>query len=312
MLPIRYVHRKFIISDTEEPSDLVTISHGENPLRPAPDGGYLENYISYADPVNRYISRFDCGYTHKPAGYHIRNRVLPSVLFKYCLSGSLEYNGLEMHAGDAIFVEPYYPFNSVPLEGGTEALWCVWEGDLMLHVAEKLRAYRSDAVYHLGTGEPLRALFEATIYNRHYDVLDINSFVSGFTDLLMSFLPAINAPEGERTTNPLVKRALAIIEREYRTLSVDRLAGMLYVDPCHLARSFRREVGVTPKQYLTRVKLTYAEYYLTNTTHTIQQIADMVGYANYTSFYIAFRQRFGLAPEEYRRAYTSRGELRRG
>lgn len=307
MLPIRYVHREFIFSDPKEPDAWLTISHGENPLRPATDGGYLENYLSYADPANRYISRFDCGYTHKPAGYRICNRVLPYFLFKYCLSGSIAYNGLEMHAGDAIFVEPYHPFNSVPLEGGVEALWCTWDGDLMLHVAEKLRAYRSDAVYHLGTGEPLRSLFETAIYNRHYDVIDINSFASGFTDLLLSFLPAINAP-AEQTTNPLVRHALAIIEREYRTLSVDRLASMLYVDPCHLARSFRREIGVTPKQYLTRVKLTYADYYLTNTTHTIQQIADMVGYSNYTSFYIAFRQRFGLSPEEYRRAYTSRDE----
>lgn len=308
MLPIRYVHREFIISDTEEPTATVAISHGTNPLRPPAGGGYLENYLSYADPTNRYISRFDCGYTHKPAGYRIRNRVLPYILFKYCLSGSLEYNGLEMRAGDAIFIEPYHPFNSVPLENGAEAVWCTWEGDLMIHVAERLRAYRSDAVYHLGTGIPVRSLFETVIYNQHYDVVDINSFTSGFTDLLFAFLPAINAPESERISNPLVKRALAIIEREYRTMTVDGLAGLLYVDPCHLARSFRREVGVTPKQYLTRIKLTYAEYYLTNTAHTIQKIADMVGYSNYTSFYIAFRQRFGLSPEEYRRTYTTRGK----
>ncbi|MBQ3125910.1 MAG: helix-turn-helix transcriptional regulator [Clostridia bacterium] len=307
MLPIRYVHREFIFTEGKEPDTTLTIGHGTNPLVPSTNGAYLENYISYADPMNRYISRFDCGYTHKPEGYHIRNRILPYILFKYCLSGSLAYNGLTMREGDAIFVEPYLPFNSVPLEGGTEALWCVWEGDLMTHVAEKMRAYRSDTVYHLGTGEPLRALFEAAIYNRFYNVLDINAYVSGFTDQLFSFLPAIDSPDGERTANPLVKRALAIIEREYRTITVDALAGLLYVDPCHLARSFRREMGITPKQHLTQVKLTYAEYYLTNTTHTIQQIADMVGYASYTSFYLAFRQRFGLSPEEYRRAYTSQG-----
>lgn len=310
MLPIRYIHRQFIISDTPgtSPTATLSISHGTNPLEASPNERYYENYISYIDPANRFISRFDCGISCKPEGYRIKNRILPYILFKVLLRGSLEYNGMAMQAGDAVFVEPYHPFNSVPNEGGATALWCAWEGNIMLHVAEKMKAYRSDTVYHLGTEEELFYLFSSVIYNRHFNVIDMNTFVSGFTDQLLAFLPAIDSQDAQTITNPLVKRALDIIEQEYQTLTVEAMARQLYVDPCHLARSFRRELGITPKQYLTRVKLTYAEYYLSNTGYTIQTIAELVGYANYTSFYLAFHQRYGMPPEEYRRIYSSRGE----
>lgn len=308
MLPIRYVHRDFILSG-EAPVATVSIGRGANFLESSPNERYYENYMSYADPANRYVSRFDCGISNKPAGYRICNRILPSILFKILLSGSLVYNGMTMQSGDAIFVEPYHPFNSVPNVEGASVLWCVWEGGIMHHVAEKLKSYQADVVYHLGAVEELHTLFSSVIYNHYLHVIDINAFVSGFTDQLLAFCPSSTTRPAHAPANPLVERAVDMIEREYQTLTVEAMASRLYVDPCHLARSFRRDLGETPKQYLTRTKLTYAEYYLTNTQHTIQAIAEMVGYANYTSFYLAFRQRYGMPPEAYRRSYSSqRGE----
>lgn len=301
MSTIRYIHRAFHF---DPDGSRLTVSYDHNPLAPDPGGSFYENHITHIDPDNTILTRFDCGYTHKPEWFTIRDRVLPRLLFKYVLSGSLDYNGKTMQQGDLAFLEAGVPTDLCPHPGGVEALWCVWEGEMMDSVVSKLGNFRQNTVYHLpGVGAQLTALFAGIIYNPCLEMVDFNRFVAGFTDSLLAYLPAIDASVGRRSVGPLVARAQGIIDCEYKSITIEALAARLYVDPCHLARAFRREADMTPKQYLTRTRLTYAEFYLANTDTPITQIAEAVGYAGYTAFYLAFKRAYGIPPEEYRRGH---------
>lgn len=304
MLPMNYIQRDFVFSDPA-PTVSFTVTQGENPLDPTIGQCYYEHQISYIDPQNSFISRFDCGVSHKPAGYTITGRVRPQLVFEYCLAGSICYNGHILGPGDFIVVEPYHCFNSVAEQGGENGFWCCWEGDILGPVAEKLKKFNSETVYHLGMDETVCGMFNAVIYNRDYASIDLNGYILGFTNQLLALLPAVENRSGDNST-PLVRRAIAIIEREYRTITVEALAKQLYVAPSHLSRAFHRETGIPPKQYITRTRLTSAIYYLTSTEYSLQKIAEMLGYTNYTNFYSAFRQRFGMSPDAYRRLYTQR------
>lgn len=146
---------------------------------------------------------FDCGISNKPAGYRICNRILPSILFKILLSGSLVYNGMTMQSGDAIFVEPYHPFNSVPNVEGASVLWCVWR------VASCTMSPKSSSpikltwsiIWAADRGAAI-TLFSSVIYNHYLHVIDINAFVSGFTDQLLAFLPVIDNSPGTCARQP--------------------------------------------------------------------------------------------------------------
>lgn len=299
MKEMLYINRKFI-SGEEKPTFDLFINNEENVLHLEPDGVYYENQISFRDPQNKYATRFDCGYSFAPYGYSVINRCKRELILKYILEGTLHYNGMVMTAGDVIFLEPYYCNTILWDETDVKSMWCSWDGDIMLHVAQMLRNYRSDVVYHLGLGDAVRELFEYTIYNRNYGLLDMNKYITGFTEMLLSYLTVLEDRNTHKPSSRIVKRALTEIEQGYDKLTVEKLAGLLYVDSKYLSRIFKQEVGVSPKQYITDRKLTYAEYYLSNSDDPMQKISERVGYSNYTNFYLAFRKKYGMSPEEYR------------
>lgn len=300
MFPMNYVHRDFVFSD-EGPVSRTTVKTGENPLRPEPGLRFYEHQLSYLAPHDPYILRFDCGLSYKPAGYTIRNRVRPQLLFEFIVAGEQVYNGTPLHAGDFVIVEPYSTYTAIAGEENVTILWCAWEGDILSTVAETLKHFSSARIYHLDIGDTLMPMFTSAIYNRHYAVLDLDRYVRGFTDQLLALLTVVDRAPAE--PSPLVRRALGIIAREYSSITVEALARQLFVAPGYLCRAFHRDMGIPPKQYITQTKLAFAVFYLTNTNQSIKQIADAVGYANYANFYAAFRAQYGMSPDAYRRAY---------
>ncbi len=295
MPSIRYVHRRFADDDVR-----LSVTYGPNPL--VPDESLHECNIFYYAPDDPALTYFECGYVHKPDWFVIRDRVLPRVLFKYVLAGGVDYNGTTMRPGDFVFLAPGSPSTMTPHAEGVEVIWCTWQGVQMQKILEQTDLFRPNTVYHLPDVAPdLRKLFESVIYNASLETLDMRRFVAGFTDSLLAYLPALDGEGARRPISPLVARAKRILDTEYRSITVEALAARLYVDPCHLTRAFRRELGLTTKQYQTRTRLIYAEFYLTSTNNSVTRIATDVGYSGYTAFYLAFKQAYGLPPEEYRR-----------
>lgn len=301
MFPMSYIHRDFVFSDTGH-SLQASVTTGENPLFPTDGRSYYEHQISYLSPRDPYVTRFDCGISHKPAGYAIRNRIRPQLVFEFVLAGTLFYHDSPLHAGDLIIVEPYANYTSLAGEDDATLLWCAWEGNSLSQIADSLKQLSSGCVYHLDLGETLLPMFKAVIYNRHYATLDLARYIGGFTDQLLALLSIIERAPAE--PSPLVRRALEIINTEYRSITVEALARQLFVAPGYLCRTFHRDMGMPPKQYITRARLSYAIFHLVNTNRPLRHIAESVGYANYTNFYTAFRAQYGISPEAYRRAYA--------
>lgn len=295
MPSIRYVHRRF-----EDDHFRLTVTYGPNPL--VPEADLHECNIFYLNPGDPALTYFECGHVRKPDWFIVRDRVLPRLLFKYVLAGGVDYNGTPMGPGDLVFLAPGTSSTMTPHAEGVEVIWCTWQGVQMEKILENTDLFRPNTVYHLPAVAPqLQTLFSSVIYNPCLESVDMTRFVRGFTDTLLAYLPAIGGERTQRAVSPLVARAQRIIDTEYRSISVESLAARLYVDPCHLTRAFRRELGLTTKQYQTRTRLSYAEFYLTSTDNSVTQIAESVGYGGYTAFYLAFRQAYGCSPEEYRR-----------
>jgi AraC family transcriptional regulator len=78
-----------------------------------------------------------------------------------------------------------------------------------------------------------------------------------------------------------------------------RIAGL---SPRQLVRVFTRAQGETPRAHLRRLRLERAAQRLRKTDATILVIAVEAGFGSHEAFTRVFRQRFGQAPVEYRRA----------
>ena len=69
-----------------------------------------------------------------------------------------------------------------------------------------------------------------------------------------------------------------------------------------LSRRFREAKGCTVVEYLTKVKMDYAQSFLRSTNFHVREIAARLGYDSVSHFCRVFKQRTGQTTQEYRRS----------
>lgn len=123
------------------------------------------------------------------------------------------------------------------------------------------------------------------------------SLVSGRSD----------APGGlhARDRRRAVEVALYLDERAHEPLGVEDVATLVGLSPFHFLRVFRSVLGVTPHQYLVRVRLRRAARLLA-TDASITSIAYDIGFGDLSNFVRTFHRAAGVSPRGFRKA--SRGD----
>jgi AraC-like DNA-binding protein len=100
-----------------------------------------------------------------------------------------------------------------------------------------------------------------------------------------------------------VARALALLHRDInRRWTVDDLGREVGLSRSALADRFIRLIGVPPMNYLTNWRMQVAAQKLRDTSASIAQIAEIVGYDSEAAFSRAFKKATGTAPATWRRS----------
>lgn len=99
-----------------------------------------------------------------------------------------------------------------------------------------------------------------------------------------------------------VARCVRLIDRHSaEAIDIDRLADLSGLSPYHFLRTFRQVTGVTPHQYLLRVRLREAARLLATGTRRILDVALDCGFGDVSNFNRSFKAEFGVAPRHYAR-----------
>ena len=98
-----------------------------------------------------------------------------------------------------------------------------------------------------------------------------------------------------------VTKALWLIENRYlRDLTLDDIAGHVGVSRSHISRIFPLATGLSLSAYLRGRRLTEAARTLAAGAPDILAVALEAGYGSHEAFTRAFREQFGLTPEQVR------------
>jgi len=104
------------------------------------------------------------------------------------------------------------------------------------------------------------------------------------------------------TAEATVAVAVAVMrQRLGEALTVDDVAAAVGYSPVQLHRLFRRTLGVTPGQELTRLRHEQALRLLAGTDLGLVDVCTAVGYASLGSWYARFAAREGCPPGRWRR-----------
>jgi transcriptional regulator GlxA family with amidase domain len=88
-------------------------------------------------------------------------------------------------------------------------------------------------------------------------------------------------------------------------LSVEMLAERAHLCPRHFSRKFKHAFGVTPADFVERLRLDEARRRLSARADSIEAIADSVGFNSADAFRRAFERRFGVSPSGYRARFET-------
>lgn len=138
--------------------------------------------------------------------------------------------------------------------------------------------------------------YELLELGKKYKRFEAGAFIY---NLLTTLLREISSPS---SSDSLITRAVNWININYASdISLSELCELLYITPSHFSRSFRREIGISPVEYLSNVRLEHAMHMLTTTDMSINEIARSCGFANGNYFAKAFKRRLGFTPSDYKR-----------
>lgn len=147
---------------------------------------------------------------------------------------------------------------------------------------------------------PLRGQFDKGLIEPIFNELQISGNVfSKSSGINKIFALLCGEQSGGDSTAHQVKR---FIDSNYaKPLSLSEIASHFGYTEDYITRLFKKEFTCTPHKHLANVRLNHALWLLRNTSLPAERIGEAVGYADFSSFWRAFKQKFSLSPGEIRK-----------
>lgn len=131
-------------------------------------------------------------------------------------------------------------------------------------------------------------------------------FYSNFPKRETTSVATLPDEKGQKTKIPELSPEINTLRRYIQDhmeedIPIEHIASELNVSVRQLQRKMKTELDMTPKQFITIIKLEKAEQLLHNSPWTISEIAFKCGFADPSYFGAVFKKYFGKTPAEYRK-----------
>ena len=96
-----------------------------------------------------------------------------------------------------------------------------------------------------------------------------------------------------------------IDEHFKESITLDQLAELAHINKYYLVHAFRKAYGTSPINYLISRRIQESRFLLTNSNHSLSQIARILGFSSLSYFSQSFHRTEGVSPMEYRKLHTA-------
>lgn len=107
--------------------------------------------------------------------------------------------------------------------------------------------------------------------------------------------------------NEVIQASLNFINNNYeRDISLNDISRYVFLSQSYFAKAFKEITGVSPINYLIKVRVERAKELLTGTSQKAGDIAISVGFSNQQRFNEIFKKYTGMTPLQYRKSQIQR------
>ena len=158
------------------------------------------------------------------------------------------------------------------------------------------------------------ALFDKIFYYMEYttnlnNVLIANTMSELLTELYINYINKNSGdPRDEFYSHPKwFTDTINYIEKNYAScVNIKEIADKMFINKSKFFKIFKEYTGLTPYQYITKVRMTHARQLLCDTDLQIKTIAITVGYNSTNHFISHFKEYYQITPSEYKKSAPSR------
>lgn len=151
---------------------------------------------------------------------------------------------------------------------------------------------------------PVLNLLENMIWTIFSDQINTNTIQQTTMGLLLmnlsQFAEKINAALPGQYEQTLVFKVLQYIETHYRTGTLSEISAQIKQPTYYVSRLLKKHMNKNFKELLQERKLQQAAYLLKQSSLSVEQILEAIGYDNSSYFYNRFREKYGCSPRAYR------------
>lgn len=160
------------------------------------------------------------------------------------------------------------------------------------------------AIYPLGRSRSIEALFEQmrTEYTlrRPFSEGMLGAYLWQFFSLVGRKIAALQSPSGPNRSR--IDQVCLLMHEEYaQNQPLTRYAEFCSLSLSRFSHLFKEATGLTPLQYLNRVRIEKAKELLLNTSLSVAEISECVGFSSQNYFGRLFRRQVGLSPTQFAR-----------
>ena len=142
---------------------------------------------------------------------------------------------------------------------------------------------------------------ESPSHSRNAIILSLfNSIVMSLSATDKVFKNKPISPVNQHYESELLSSIIKYInENIYDPITVDSLCDIFSVSRSTIQNLFKNNLRISPKKYINDVKLAKAKLLIRENTHTISEIAIMLGYNSIHYFSRKFSNQFSISPSEF-------------
>lgn len=136
----------------------------------------------------------------------------------------------------------------------------------------------------------------------------LHDFLIPFQEMVTEVISRRNVDMENKNENLIVAACEYIEANLSEDISINMIADQIGVSEGHLSRMFKKTMNKNIVEYITEKRMEEAKRLLTETSFSIEKIANMSGYRTPHYFGKKFKEAYGYTPSEYREMVKRRGE----
>ncbi len=220
-------------------------------------------------------------------------------LIHYVFGGKGYYNGHPVVSGQGFLIhqgqlEEYHPDKNDPWE----FLWVTSDDAVIGRLFGQYNADPKILIFDYGDTSVVKSMARF-IRNNHNRMMTAPEILECFLRIFNSHIHS--AESSLSNADMYFTFSVNYIKSNFhRPLAVKELLAALGISYTYLLKIFKERTGLSPKGYISELRMLHAKKLLNETNATVTQIANSVGYADVMTFSRFFTSREKLSPTQYR------------